>query len=1103
MRNFIFLLLVFLLATNPILAQTGPGGVGNTTGDNSQPVNKLWFDANYLSLADLAAVASWTDRSGNGFDATQATGASQPIFRTGQINGLPAVVFDGTNDFMPFDGTQIVNSDYTVLFVGQRRTNTSMRILLAGTDAGANKNLHIYIENSADFHAHHYGNDLETPMVANTETYSSGTDVLEYGIFSTLLGSTEASNQRRNYQNNHYLGARTNTGKLISWNGAALARAAFDNAPTYHPINVAEVIIYSNALNNAQLQIVHQYLAEKYAITIENDLFTGNDAAYIYDLAGVGQASNGSHTRASSSGFYADVIADLDNDEYIMFAHNNTAAKPFNTSDLPAGVLESLSRSWYLEKTGNLDIRMAFDLNEVLSGGLYPGEISNYVLLYRSAGSGAFTEVQAADGVINGNQIYFNLTDAELADGYYTLGTLNTSESPLDGISGRTWYSLVTGNWEDPSIWTLDPSAALPNNPDNETPTTSATQLADKIVIKSGKTITVNTNNLSNAGITVDGRLDLKTTIGHSFGLIKGTGRILMSADNFPTGDANNFTSEGEGEGTVVYYGGSYTINTAYEFFDVELQLDDAANTVTLTKDLTINGDLDIKQGELKINDDFLSTKLNLFVANNLSIEATGKLSVGQGNTIGTYSIIGSVMPTSGLYHSIFHQIEVHGNFLNDGIVKLSNQTAPVYNEFTSTGAATLRFTGAKNAVATLNNTTHIYNLVIDRGIDKTYIQEIYADAAGDFVLFGPNNVGRNQSAPYSDDNPEVRKSLFIKTGTLELTGHITIPTLSEGGVNGGNGDYAVGQNARLWLASPNVSVYNTASAQSQITGYETTAVGVNTGSGVQALSLYGEFRITDGFFGTRNSAGFIFWANANSQVKIEGGTVNVSQIRAGAGAGVASYTQTGGLVLVRGNQTEPGEVSGSYPIFGFDAPSGVFNMSGGEILMRDIAVASVPVNDLTNGFYIPSAEGNYSVTGGTITIEIASGNDFEISSTAPIYNLVIKRLSGSGVSAVRQNTNIKVLNDFTLGSNTELDVMDNFDNVIYNLSVGRNFTIEDNALYQFRTNTTTLNGTEDATLYIGDITALTNPSYTDPEGANAYRLGTPILQSHNKQACG
>ena len=162
--------------------------------------------------------------------------------------------------------------------------------------------------------------------------------------------------------------------------------------------------------------------------------------------------------------------------------------------------------------------------------------------------------------------------------------------------------------------------------------------------------------------------------------------------------------------------------------------------------------------------------------------------------------------------------------------------------------------------------------------------------------------------------------------------------------------------------------------------------------------------------------------------------------------------------------------------------------MSGGEILMRDISVTSVPLTTtITNGFYVPSAVGNYSVTGGTVTVEIASGNDFEISSTAPIYNLVIKRLSGAVPSIVRLNSNLSVLNDFTLGSNTQLDVKDDYDNAIHNLSVGRNFTIEDNALYQFRTNTTTLNGTNDATLYIGDITALTNPSYTDPEGANPY----------------
>ena len=153
-------------------AQTGPGGVGNSDGSSGQPKNVIWFAADALSLSDANPVITWNDISGNANDATQGTSAARPLYRTGQINGLPAVVFDGTDDFMPFDGSLIANSDYTVVFVGQRRTNAAMRVFLGGTTSATNQNLHLYWNNSTQFRAHHYGNDLQTDMVANTESYS-------------------------------------------------------------------------------------------------------------------------------------------------------------------------------------------------------------------------------------------------------------------------------------------------------------------------------------------------------------------------------------------------------------------------------------------------------------------------------------------------------------------------------------------------------------------------------------------------------------------------------------------------------------------------------------------------------------------------------------------------------------------------------------------------------------------------------------------------------------------------------------------------------------------------------------------------------------------
>jgi len=604
-----FFIGIYTLTLN---AQTGPGGVGNSDGSSGQPENVIWFAADALSLLDTDPVVTWADLSGNGNDATQTLSDQRPAFRTGQINGKPAVVFDNTGgagfqDYLPIDGSLISNSDYTVVFVGQRRSNSGRKIMVGGSNTGTDNNLHLYWENSTNYRSHHWGNDLSTAMTLTTQPDSGGTNPNVYGVFTSLLASSDASNNRRNYQNNNYLvnvdPDANDPAKLNSWDGAAIARFAALNE--YADIDVAEFIIFSNALNDAQLQIVHQYLNVKYDINIDNDLYDPI-ASYTYDMVGIGEEANGEHAETVSAGMYLTALSGLNVGDYIFTSHNNLTNNIANFRTGPevinAGADSAYNRLWYIDTQGTPEAQLSFDFSEALDDGLNPTGISNYVLLYRAGIAGDFTIVKNADGVKNGDQVYFNLTSGDLNTGYYTLGTENASESPLEGVTGRTWYTLISGNWGDWEVWTLDPSGSLPNNPDHYTPSTSPSNTADNVVILTGRTVDVDTsNNLTHSSILIEGRLDLHTTSNHNFGTIRGTGRVLMAADNFPSGDASHFYTKGQGEGTVEYYGGSYNLSTAREFFDVEIELDNAANNVTLLNDYTINGNLTITTGELQM----------------------------------------------------------------------------------------------------------------------------------------------------------------------------------------------------------------------------------------------------------------------------------------------------------------------------------------------------------------------------------------------------------------------------------------------------------------------------------------------------------------------
>jgi len=54
------------------------------------------FDSRFISgLSNNDPVDTWTDRTSNGRNATQATAAKKPTYKTGELNGNPGLSFDG------------------------------------------------------------------------------------------------------------------------------------------------------------------------------------------------------------------------------------------------------------------------------------------------------------------------------------------------------------------------------------------------------------------------------------------------------------------------------------------------------------------------------------------------------------------------------------------------------------------------------------------------------------------------------------------------------------------------------------------------------------------------------------------------------------------------------------------------------------------------------------------------------------------------------------------------------------------------------------------------------------------------------------------------
>lgn len=652
--------------------------------------------------------------------------------------------------------------------------------------------------------------------------------------------------------------------------------------------------------------------------------------------------------------------------------------------------------------------------------------------------------------------------------------TILTGEwTAIDPTNRTTFYSYQNGNWNNSNTWTLDPSGQLYDNPSNLTPTAS-----DKAKINTGHTITMpaGLNNQSVYLLNIEGNLDLGSTTGHTFTYLSGSGRIrITNADIFPTTTTNTFFTTDEG--IVEYYGNSFNLTTPHNIFHMEVNMTAGQTLTLLTTPYNIAGNLTIKRGTFRINDNSSTTKIRLTVQKDITVAS------GASFTVGTADMLdGSQTGTGALqYYLVYHSIDCNGNFTNNGTVRFTNQAAPVYDAFTNTGAVSLFMKGGSNNTFTCNGTTDLYNLIIDKGSDKSYILTLYASNDAYFRLFGQNIYTYSPIAlPFTQENPELRKALWIRNGTLELTGYLTIPTLNEsdGATGGGpNGDFYIPANAALWINGNNVSLRSTArtNAETLVGGIQGTGVRT-TNDGHQSFSIYGDLRVSKGFFSTV-SHGIVLWYQATTfgSIFVEGGECDLPGIRTATGSttGKFAFTQTGGLIKFFGDNGN--EVLENYASLCIRGTDPTFIMTGGTMEFYDGQAGADNAGTANGGIIrIETNPTNIDVSGGTINIirNNAGSDNFTIYTTAPFYNL---NLTGAAATTLTTNINsaITVKNNLIINDYSTLASNNN------NVTIGGNFTLgntatTNNAIYTAGTNTTTFNGNQNSVITITNTNTAT-----------------------------
>ncbi|TYB79308.1 T9SS type A sorting domain-containing protein [Bizionia myxarmorum] len=374
----------------PIFAQTGPGGVGNSS------TNGLWLKADDLNLVDGQGVAIWQDASGNENHANQTVSEQSPKFISeSSFNNYPSIDFDGSNDWLRvkdaniLDGTTSINYFTVVKPKGLAKTQVVQAMVSKRNGYNTSNNQFAYT-------FFFYNNKLTNDITDANDRYDSNyvfsndtTYVLSFDFDGSLPEVSRSSMSR----NGILLRTARETSESVLASTAPLTIGQLNVGDGRHATEeLAEIIHFNYKLNIAERTIVHNYLSAKYNTPLTlNNFYTQDEIVqgnFDHHVAGIARVSDAAHLDSQGSGILR-VNNPLNlgdtNDKYFFWGQNiMSSIYDFNTeiqAQDGAGILQNhqhLNVIWRVSKSEDHKDFQAVDMSFEISS--FPEIIGCYSL---------------------------------------------------------------------------------------------------------------------------------------------------------------------------------------------------------------------------------------------------------------------------------------------------------------------------------------------------------------------------------------------------------------------------------------------------------------------------------------------------------------------------------------------------------------------------------------------------------------------------------------------------------------------------------------------------------------------------------------------------
>lgn len=229
-----------------------------TTLENAMATGTTSFK-DKANLVNQESIGRWNDANPNILstarnNATQSTLANQPKYIRKGINGLPALYFDGTDDFFSYNGNFLVGSDYTIFVVEARGSRKVSNFFISGYPSAPNTCLILGYRNDSAVTQSQNQNDLDISVANFTSPIPS---IYSFSL-ATAIGKSI-------YLNGVLKNSNSQKSQLISYGSPSISGGNWG----FYIGHIAEMIFYSRALRDKERQDVESYLSKKWGIKLQ------------------------------------------------------------------------------------------------------------------------------------------------------------------------------------------------------------------------------------------------------------------------------------------------------------------------------------------------------------------------------------------------------------------------------------------------------------------------------------------------------------------------------------------------------------------------------------------------------------------------------------------------------------------------------------------------------------------------------------------------------------------------------------------------------------------------------------------------------------------